>query len=52
MYKHLCKATNGVMQLGAKGPPQGPTPLVHMLGRVLHVPAWVSSDRVAFLSVQ
>lgn len=39
MYKHLCKATNGVMQPGAKGPPQGPTPLVHMLGRVLHVPA-------------
>ena len=41
---HLSKATNGTMQPGAMGPPQWPIPLVDMLGRVLDVPAWVSSE--------
>lgn len=52
MYTHLSKATNGVMQPGAMGLHQRPTLLVHMLGRELDVPAWVSSERVASLSVQ
>lgn len=42
MYMHLSKATNGIMQPGAMGPPEWPIPLVGMLGR--DVSAWVSSE--------